>query len=71
MNPSQQERSETTWSFHHPLSYYSKCLYENGFVILKIEEWISDKKSEGKRAAMENQSRKEIPLFLTILAKKT
>jgi len=70
MNPSQEERSAMTWSFHHSLSYYSKSLYENGFVILKIEEWISDKKSEGKKAAMENQSRKEIPLFLTILAKK-
>jgi ubiquinone/menaquinone biosynthesis C-methylase UbiE len=62
--------SEVTWSFHLPLSAYSKMLRENGFVIEVIEEWVSDKSSEGKAAKMENRSRAEFPLFLSILAKK-
>jgi hypothetical protein len=70
MNPSQKESSSVTWSFHHSLSYYSECLFHNGFAILKIEEWISDKRSVGKKAGMENRAREEFPLFLAILAKK-
>ena len=35
------------------------------------EEWISDKRSMGKRAGMENRAREEFPLFLAILAKKS
>lgn len=70
MNPSQEESSPVTWSFHHSLSYYSQSLLQNGFIILKIEEWISDKRSMGKKAGMENRAREEFPLFLAILAKK-
>ncbi len=69
-NPGQQDKSATTWSFHHPLSYYSQKLAESGFVIETLEEWISDKKSTGGRAAMENRSRKEFPLFLALLASR-
>ncbi len=68
--PSRQEASEQTWSFHHPISYFSAELKKAGFVIDEIEEWCSDKKSIGKTAAMENRSRQEFPLFLTIIAKK-
>ncbi len=57
-----------TWSFHHPLSDYSRWLSDQGFAILKIEEWISDKKSSGPKAKMENRCREEFPLFLAILA---
>ncbi len=69
-NPGKQEKSATTWSFHHPLSYYFQKLSEGGFVIETVEEWISDKKSTGGRAAMENRSRKEFPLFIAFLCKK-
>lgn len=62
--------TELTWSFHHPLSFYSKILYENEFVIEKIEEWVSDKVSAGPAAKMENRARNEIPLFMAISAIK-
>ena len=68
--PSKQDASEETWSFHHPLSYYTGLLKKSGFAIETIEEWCSDKKSIGKNAAMENRSRQEFPLFLTITARK-
>lgn len=69
-NPSKKEQSQETWSFHHPLSSYSRWLKEAGFTIELIEEWCSDKVSTGKNAKMENRSREEIPLFMAILAKK-
>ncbi|HEY2809954.1 MAG TPA: class I SAM-dependent methyltransferase [Rhabdochlamydiaceae bacterium] len=68
-HPSQEE-SETTLTFHLPLSQYSLLLKQSGFVIDYLEEWCSDKKSIGKNAAMENKSRIEFPLFLAIIAKK-
>jgi ubiquinone/menaquinone biosynthesis C-methylase UbiE len=69
-NPGKGERSEETWSFHYPISAYSEMLFDNGFVIEKIEEWVSDKISTGGAAEMENKSRKEFPMFMAILAKK-
>lgn len=68
--PSKGEKSPVTWSFHYPLSLYSQYLFETGFVIEKIEEWVSDKKSVGKAGKMENRARDEFPLFMTILARK-
>ncbi|MBA3957209.1 MAG: class I SAM-dependent methyltransferase [Parachlamydiaceae bacterium] len=69
-HPSKQESSPSTWSFHHPLSTYSRWLREEGFYIELIEEWCSDKTSTGSAAKMENRSREEFPLFLTIVARK-
>jgi ubiquinone/menaquinone biosynthesis C-methylase UbiE len=69
MNPSDRN-SPITMSYHHPLSDYSKMLKDAGFVIDLIEEWTSDKESEGQAARMENRSRSEIPLFLAISAVK-
>lgn len=66
-----QKNSPTTWSFHFPLSSYSQFLNQSGFVIEKIEEWTSPKKSVGKMKRMENLARSEIPLFLALLARKT
>lgn len=60
----------TTWSFHLPLSAYSRILREAGFAITEIAEWVSDKESVGRAAKMENRSRAEIPLFMAILAEK-
>lgn len=60
-----------TWSFHHPLSTYVTLLRSEGLLVSHIEEWVSHKKSVGGRAKMENRAREEIPLFLTLVAKKT
>jgi ubiquinone/menaquinone biosynthesis C-methylase UbiE len=70
-HPSQGQKSATTLSFHNPLSAYFQWLREAGFLVETTEEWISDKVSTGGASAMENRSRKEFPLFLTLLAKKT
>lgn len=69
-NPSKGKASVVTWSFHHPLSSYTKWLNEAGFFIELMDEWCSDKVSTGKAAKMENRSREEIPLFLCIVAVK-
>ncbi|MEY4731304.1 MAG: hypothetical protein RL681_250 [Candidatus Parcubacteria bacterium] len=59
-----------TISFHRPLQVYMKALAKHGFAIVKLEEWISHKKSEpGPRAKAEDRARKEIPLFLYLEAK--
>lgn len=68
-HPGEQD-SPVTWSFHHPIEDYSTYLNKNRFFIEKIEEWTSDKKSEGKAAKMENRAREEFPMFMAILAVK-
>lgn len=70
-HPSQGKQSETTWSFHRPLSSYTHLLSQSGFLIEKLEEWVSDKISTGARAKMENRSRKNFPLFLALKAVKS
>ena len=70
MHPGKKEKSEETWSFHHPLSAYSLWLKQAGMVIEEIQELCSDKESTGKAAKMENRSREEIPLFLVLCASK-
>ncbi len=67
-HPSKGENSASTWTFHHPLSTYTQWLADAGFHIVLMEEWYSNKVSTGGAAKMENRSRKEIPLFLAILA---
>jgi SAM-dependent methyltransferase len=69
MHPS-QGKTELSWTFHHSLQDFSQMLFEQGFLIEQIEEWASDKESQGKAAKMENRSRAEIPLFLTLKVKK-
>lgn len=70
-HPGKGGKSPESWSFHHPLSSYTKWLNEAGFKISGIEEWCSDKVSEGKNAKMENRARDEFPLFMTIIAEKS
>lgn len=70
VHPSKGKISPRLWSFHYPLSSYSDFLHQNGFFIVKMEEWTSDKKSVGKASRMENLARSEIPLFLAVLAEK-
>lgn len=69
-NPSQKGESADTISYHHSLTDYFAWLQNAGFVVHSLEEWISDKKSEGAKAKMENRARIEFPLFLAILATK-
>ncbi len=69
-HPGSTDRSSDTWSFHFPLSSYASWLQEAGFVIETIAEWHSDKISTGAKARIENRSRKEFPLFLTLSALK-
>ena len=65
-----QNNSPVTWDFHYPISTYTKWLSESGFWIESMEEWVSDKESEGRMAKAENRARNEIPLFLAIKAVK-
>ncbi len=68
-HPGRGRASENTWSFHHPISAYSKWLYDAGFATELLEEWCSNKTSTGGAAKMENRSRAEFPLFLAIVAR--
>lgn len=65
-----KKNSVQTLSFHFPLSHYFTLLAKAGFHITAMHEWCSDKKSEGKKARMENRSRNEFPLFLCLVSKK-
>lgn len=69
-SPFNKTDNKTTWSFHYPLSAYSEMISDNGLLIEKIEEWVSDKKSIGSKAEIEDRARKEFPLFMTIVAVK-
>jgi ubiquinone/menaquinone biosynthesis C-methylase UbiE len=70
MTPGGREEKKLTWSFHNPIEKYSESLQKNGFLIAKIEEWVSDKNSVGKAAKMENRARDEFPMFMAVLAVK-
>jgi ubiquinone/menaquinone biosynthesis C-methylase UbiE len=62
---------EFTVSFHRPLQAYFKALSRAGLSIVRLEEWISHKKSQpGPRAFEEDRLRKEIPMFICIEAEK-
>lgn len=73
MNPGTKKGNmaakKLTYSFHRPLQLFIKLLTKNGFVITKLEEWCSHKKTEaGPRKEAEDKARKEIPLFMCIEA---
>ncbi len=60
-----------TISFHRPLQTYFKVFQKNGFVVTRLEEWVSDKESgPGPRASAENKARREFPLFMALVLKK-
>jgi ubiquinone/menaquinone biosynthesis C-methylase UbiE len=70
MHPGEKPGQYTT-SFHRPLQYYFKALSKAGFSVSLMEEWNSRKKSQdGPRAKAEDIARKEIPLFLCLVAVK-
>ena len=60
-----------TISFHRSLQDYVKIFNKNGFVISRLEEWISHKQSGvGPRQKAEDKARKEIPMFMCLEIKK-
>lgn len=66
----QNENSAVTYSYHHPMEDYFRWLHEAGMAVELMEEWYSDKTSEGKQSKRENRARTEFPLFLAISAFK-
>lgn len=69
-SPFDKKNNDKSFSYHWPISAISEMLLDNGFLIKKIEEWISPKKSEGKMARIEDEARVEFPLFMAIEAIK-
>ena len=66
-----QKTGEYTWTFHRPIESYVKAARNAALLVDALEEWPSHKTStSGPRASAENQSRKEIPLFLALRAIK-
>ncbi|MBL8015064.1 MAG: methyltransferase domain-containing protein [Candidatus Doudnabacteria bacterium] len=65
-----QGKQKLTWSFHFPISYYFDLAKKSGLYVTDLQEWVSDKVSEGKAARMENLARQEFPLFMTLVLKK-
>lgn len=59
-----------TWSYHHPISYYTSALTASDCALTGLYEWVSDKASQGSARKMENRARAEFPLFLCLKAKK-
>jgi ubiquinone/menaquinone biosynthesis C-methylase UbiE len=73
MNPGEkmQKNKKYTVSFHRPLQSYFKNFNISGFQVSKLEEWISNRKSQnGPRQKAEDVARKEIPMFMCIEAVK-
>lgn len=74
MNPGRAAHGQepvVTWTFHRPIQTYVKALADAGFMVEALEEWPSMRQSQpGPRAAEENRSRREIPMFLGIRAVK-
>jgi len=62
---------EQTTTFHRPLQAYINTLGSAGLLIDHIEEWTSHKKNEpGPRKDELERSRREIPMFLAIRARR-
>ena len=60
-------KKKFTVTFHRPLQSHFKALNKSGLNVLRLEEWISHKKSQnGPRATEEDRTRKEIPMFLCL-----
>jgi 2-polyprenyl-3-methyl-5-hydroxy-6-metoxy-1,4-benzoquinol methylase len=68
MTPAEKREAykKYTYSYHRPLQYYFKIFANMGFAVTKLEEWISNKNSEGKNAERENVARKEFPMFMCL-----
>ncbi|MFQ5697291.1 MAG: class I SAM-dependent methyltransferase [Myxococcota bacterium] len=58
-------------SFHWSLERLFGALRAAGFVVLDLSEPVSDRVSSGGRAEAENRARREIPLFVVLLAERS
>jgi len=66
MHPGLKTNTKTI-SYHRSLQDFVKALTNAGFVVSRLEEWESHKKSgKGSRQAAEDRARKEIPLFMAL-----
>jgi ubiquinone/menaquinone biosynthesis C-methylase UbiE len=64
--------SESTTSFHRSLESLSQAGFAAGMTLTGLSEWHSHKESQpGPRARAENHARKEFPLFLAMLWRKS
>jgi len=74
MNPggvSSGQGAVTTTTHHRPIGAYVSAMANAGLAVDAMEEWASDRTSQaGPRAAAENLSRAEIPMFLALRAVK-
>jgi ubiquinone/menaquinone biosynthesis C-methylase UbiE len=72
MQPGKKDgKGQTTLSFHRPLQFWFKLLNNSGFVVTRLEEWVSHKINQpGPKAAAENKARHEFPLFLYLEGRK-
>lgn len=66
MTPGEKREADKTYtySFHRPLQYYFKLFSNNGLAVKRLEEWISNRESDGKYALRENIARREFPMFM-------
>lgn len=70
MQPSKGAKTETTYSYHHNLTFFSTIFSKHGFVIQEMQELCSNKKSEGGAKKMEDRAREEFPLFMVFVLEK-
>jgi SAM-dependent methyltransferase len=61
---------QTRPSYHWPLETLFHALRAAGLRVVDLSEPVSDRISEGGRAEAENRARREIPLFLVLLAER-
>lgn len=69
MNPGESDykNKKYTISFHRPLHKYFDIFNKNNFAVSRLEEWISNKKSQiGPKQKAEDIARKEIPMFMCL-----
>lgn len=69
-HPGKDKGKTLTYSYHTPLSLLFQWCKEAGFSATDLQEWCSEKKSEGAKAKMEDRARREFPLFLALCLKK-
>lgn len=67
MAPGSKTKEKITFSFHRPLQVYFKAFQKYNLSVIRLEEWISHRKSEkGTRQIAEDNARKEFPLFMAL-----
>ena len=74
MKPGEKDKSkkQITMSFHRPLEYYIQQGLKNGFLLENMEEWISHRGADqGNKTKALEISRKEIPLFMCLVWRKS